>query len=68
MWGYLFGCRADPPDVMSLVCHMTAFMVGSSLLHSAACTINDICDRDFDRQVGEFISLDASRSAVVLTT
>lgn len=32
---------------------MLAFLVGSSLLHSAACTINDICDRDFDRQVGQ---------------
>lgn len=28
------------------------FAVGSTLLHSAACVINDICDIDFDRQVG----------------
>lgn len=25
-----------------------------ALLESAGCTINDICDRDFDRQVGEY--------------
>lgn len=30
-----------------------AYFVGSVLLHSAACVINDICDREFDRQVGE---------------
>ncbi|KAI0079804.1 4-hydroxybenzoate polyprenyl transferase [Panus rudis PR-1116 ss-1] len=27
------------------------FAVGSTLVHSAACVINDICDVDFDRQV-----------------
>jgi 4-hydroxybenzoate polyprenyltransferase len=29
------------------------YAIGSTLLHSAACVINDICDRDLDRQVGE---------------
>lgn len=28
------------------------FAVGSTLLHSAACVLNDICDIDFDGQVG----------------
>ncbi|KAI0724917.1 UbiA prenyltransferase [Fomitopsis betulina] len=51
VWGYLFGARADPPGITTLVRLVIAFMVASTLLHSAACTINDICDRDFDRQV-----------------
>jgi 4-hydroxybenzoate polyprenyltransferase len=29
------------------------FAIGSILLHSAACVLNDICDRDFDRKVGK---------------
>jgi 4-hydroxybenzoate polyprenyltransferase len=33
---------------------LLSFALGSTLLHSAACVINDISDRDFDRQVGEF--------------
>ncbi|KAJ7206112.1 UbiA prenyltransferase family [Mycena pura] len=27
------------------------FAIGSTILHSAACILNDICDRDFDRKV-----------------
>lgn len=34
-----------------------AYFFGSVLLHSAACVINDICDREFDRQVGELYLL-----------
>lgn len=37
------------------------FLVGSTILHSAACTINDICDRDFDRQVGGWIPVSFNR-------
>lgn len=29
------------------------FAIGSTLMHSAACVLNDICDIDFDRQVGK---------------
>lgn len=29
------------------------FVLGGTMVHSAACVINDICDVDFDRQVGE---------------
>ncbi|KAH9934349.1 UbiA prenyltransferase family [Fomitopsis serialis] len=43
--------RAHPPDLTTFVQYTTAFLLGSTLLHSAACTINDICDRDFDRPV-----------------
>lgn len=29
-----------------------SFAVGATLVHSAACVLSDICDRDFDAQVG----------------
>lgn len=35
------------------------FALGSTLLHSTACVINDICDIEFDRQVGTVLSLRA---------
>jgi 4-hydroxybenzoate polyprenyltransferase len=35
------------------IVQLVSWAIGSTLLHSAACVINDICDRDFDRQVGE---------------
>ncbi|KZT66056.1 4-hydroxybenzoate polyprenyl transferase [Daedalea quercina L-15889] len=51
IWGYLLGTRGNPSGVTTLARYFIAFLIGSTLLHSAACTINDICDRDFDRQV-----------------
>ena len=30
------------------------FILGSTLLHSTVCVLNDICDIDLDRQVGAF--------------
>lgn len=36
-----------------LVMQALLFTLGSTLLHSAACVLNDICDIDFDRQVGK---------------
>ncbi|TFY67385.1 hypothetical protein EVJ58_g1659 [Rhodofomes roseus] len=51
VWGYLLGTRENPPDMTTLARYTMAFLVAATLLHSAACTINDICDRDFDRQV-----------------
>jgi 4-hydroxybenzoate polyprenyltransferase len=38
----------------NLLIQTLMFAIGSTLLHSAACILNDICDRDFDRQVGEW--------------
>lgn len=28
------------------------FILGGTMVHSAACVINDICDIEFDKQVG----------------
>ena len=34
---------------------MGILFFGATLLHCAACVINDICDIDFDRQVGKLL-------------
>ncbi len=37
-----------------LAMQMALFAVGSTLVHSAACVLNDICDIEFDRKVGTY--------------
>lgn len=51
-WGYLLAARSRQTDPLELAYYLMTFFVGSTLLHCAACVINDICDIDFDRQVG----------------
>lgn len=51
VWGYLMSAGSNIPPWHRLPALFAMFLVGSTILHSAACTINDICDRDFDRQV-----------------
>lgn len=48
MAGYKLAIK--PQD---LIIQTAMFAIGSTLLHSAGCVINDICDKDFDAQVGE---------------
>ncbi|KAF9219030.1 4-hydroxybenzoate polyprenyl transferase [Gyrodon lividus] len=61
---------ATTVDVLSL--HILALAIGSTLLHSAACVINDLCDVEYDRQVERTKSRPLAsgklsvRSAVVL--
>lgn len=50
-WGYVMALRDNRPEPLQLAYIMAVFFVASTLLHSAACTINDICDRDFDAKV-----------------
>lgn len=33
--------------------YILPFVLGATIVHSAACVLSDICDVDFDRQVGE---------------
>jgi 4-hydroxybenzoate polyprenyltransferase len=42
---------ALPPKELAIL--LVGYALGSTILHSAACILNDICDRDFDRQVGK---------------
>ncbi|OCH90316.1 4-hydroxybenzoate polyprenyl transferase [Obba rivulosa] len=50
-WGLTMAARSVslPPQTFAVETMM--FLLGSTLLHSAACVLNDICDRDFDAQV-----------------
>lgn len=50
VWGWLLALP-QRPDAYTLSTHIGLFIVAGTLLHCAACTINDICDVDFDRQV-----------------
>ncbi|KAH7926932.1 4-hydroxybenzoate polyprenyl transferase [Leucogyrophana mollusca] len=50
-WGFLLSARNADLSPVQVAGYLAALFVGSTLLHCAACTLNDICDRDFDRQV-----------------
>jgi len=46
LWGVLVATNGDPPAYV-----LFAFVVGTVLMRSAGCAINDYADRDFDRHV-----------------
>lgn len=39
-----------PPKTIAI--QAVAYLLGNTVRHNVACIWNDICDRDFDRQVG----------------
>ena len=39
--------------------YILPFVLGATIVHSAACVLSDICDIDFDRQVGQSILFSA---------
>jgi len=51
VWGYLLAARNDPPPADTLIRHFVLLLGFSTLIGSATCVINDICDRDLDRLV-----------------
>lgn len=50
-WALTMAAKAVGLPPMKLLQQFAPYFLGSTLLHSAACVINDICDIDFDRQV-----------------
>ncbi|KAH9912834.1 UbiA prenyltransferase [Fomitopsis serialis] len=50
-WGLTMGAFAGGISARQLAVQTFLFLVGSTLRHSAACIWNDICDREYDRQV-----------------
>ncbi|KAJ7250755.1 UbiA prenyltransferase family-domain-containing protein [Mycena rebaudengoi] len=50
-WGVAMAAYSVELPWQNLLIQTLMFAIGSTLLHSAACILNDICDRDFDRQV-----------------
>ncbi|KZT27629.1 UbiA prenyltransferase [Neolentinus lepideus HHB14362 ss-1] len=57
VWGYVMALRENRPEPLQLAYIMAAIFAGSTILHCAACTINDICDRDLDAQVAGTVSM-----------
>ncbi|KAL0058374.1 hypothetical protein AAF712_014954 [Marasmius tenuissimus] len=51
VWGLLLAASKNQIDTKSLVAQHVWFAIGSVLVHSAGCVINDICDRDLDGKV-----------------
>jgi len=50
-WGLTMAARATSLSLRALTMETISFLLGSTLLHSAACVLNDICDRDIDAKV-----------------
>ncbi|EMD35418.1 hypothetical protein CERSUDRAFT_53335 [Gelatoporia subvermispora B] len=51
VWGLTMAAYAVKYPLYQLLVQTIMFGIGSTLLHSAACVINDICDIEFDRKV-----------------
>ncbi|OCH86141.1 UbiA prenyltransferase [Obba rivulosa] len=51
VWGLTMAAYAVTYPPHQFVIQTIMFCIGSTLLHSAACVINDICDIEFDRKV-----------------
>lgn len=52
VWGLTMAAYKVKAPLNDLAFQSTVFAFGATLLHSTACVINDICDVDFDRQLG----------------
>ncbi|KAF7366875.1 4-hydroxybenzoate polyprenyl transferase [Mycena sanguinolenta] len=50
-WGLTMAAYSNRLSLHNLMIQTVMFALGSTLLHSAACVLNDICDRDIDRKV-----------------
>ena len=51
-WGLTMAAYNTDTQLPTLAYQLSLFAIGSTLMHSAACVINDICDIEFDKQVG----------------
>ncbi|EKM60304.1 uncharacterized protein PHACADRAFT_167688 [Phanerochaete carnosa HHB-10118-sp] len=51
MWGATMAAYKAQISASQLVTQVALFVLGGTLVHSAACIINDICDIEFDRKV-----------------
>ena len=46
LWALWFASKGQPP-----IAHVLIFVIGTWLMRSAGCAINDYADRDFDKHV-----------------
>ncbi|THV03622.1 UbiA prenyltransferase [Dendrothele bispora CBS 962.96] len=66
-FGLVLSAFVNPISLVELAKLTFLFFIGSTLVHSAACVINDICDRDFDRQVERTKNRPLARGAIGFT-
>jgi 4-hydroxybenzoate polyprenyltransferase len=52
-WGAMMAAYHTSLPLSKLTMILLAFLIGSPLFHASICVLNDICDRDCDRQVGQ---------------
>lgn len=52
-WGLTIAARNVALPLPEYIRVFAVFAAGAMFLHSAACVLNDICDVEFDRQVGK---------------
>ena len=64
-WGLTIAAREVSLPLRDYAEKFVIFSAGAMLLHSAACVLNDICDVDFDCQVGEMPSAVACQTQVL---
>ncbi|KAJ7777622.1 UbiA prenyltransferase family-domain-containing protein [Mycena maculata] len=50
-WGVGMAAYSKDLPMESFITHTVMFALGSTVLHAAACVLNDICDRHIDRKV-----------------
>lgn len=65
VWGLTMAAYRVSLPATDMIFLTIMYIIGGTVTHSTACIINDICDRDFDAQVGMLLLL--SIVAVVLT-
>lgn len=51
VWGLFASAYRDRLPMSTVLYHLPFYFIGSVLLHSMACTWNDVCDKDLDAQV-----------------
>ncbi|KAI0331430.1 UbiA prenyltransferase [Cubamyces sp. BRFM 1775] len=66
-WGVILSARAVGLSAREVAIQTLAYAIGSTLRHNAACIWNDICDREFDRQVERSKDRPLACGAVSLT-
>ncbi|KZT68555.1 UbiA prenyltransferase [Daedalea quercina L-15889] len=67
VYGYIMASRRNPPDASTLIREMTPIFVACCFIYSAAAVINDICDRELDRQVERCKNRPLASGAVSVT-
>lgn len=53
VWGATMAAYKAQLSFGALAPQLVLYALGATVVHSTACVINDICDIEFDRKVGQ---------------